>query len=79
VGASDVGHQPGQFYWENGLKVDDFVWDKAWREPDNFGEGIEACVWLRADSGKLCDNLCIAERRFICELAEEDRHCLKIN
>jgi len=74
VDASDVGQQPGQFVWADGTKVDEALWQSG--EPNNFGAGREACVYLFTESGKLRDFFCsYTEISFICEVADKDLPC----
>jgi len=75
VDASDVGQQPGQFVWQSdGSKVDAANWGPG--NPDDFGAGKKACVYLSTYNAKLGDSPCIyAGWAFVCELAEQDLPC----
>jgi len=76
VDASDVGQEPGQFVWQSdGTKVDAALWARG--NPDHFGAGEDAGVYLKTEHGKLFDYRCSsAHFSFICEVAEKDFACL---
>jgi len=75
VSASDIGHEPGQFFWPGGRKVDSDMWDRnTIHQPNDFGEGKETCVKLGRYS-KLIDDPCSGADFFICELGAEFSHC----
>jgi len=75
VSASDIGHEPGQFFWPGGRKVDSDMWDRnTIHQPNDFGEGKETCVNLGRYS-KLIDDPCSGADFFICELEAEDANC----
>jgi len=62
--ATDIGHQPGQFYWANGRKIEQSLW--ALGKPDEFGLGKETCVALYRNY-EFSDDSCSHTHYFICE------------
>jgi hypothetical protein len=72
VDASDKGREPGQFFWRNGVRVDDALWKTMY--PKTFGAGKEACVVLQRKA--LIDWDCNGSGHYIlCEVPEEHRKC----
>jgi hypothetical protein len=72
VGASDVGQQPGQFFWTDGTKVDDAWWQSG--QPNEHGQGKETYVVL--GHAKLWDLPYSESRYFVCEVGKEFAKCL---
>jgi hypothetical protein len=46
VSASDIGHEPGQFYWADGHAVNSSLWEA--KEPNSFGAGKETCTEINS-------------------------------
>jgi len=75
VDASDIGRQPGDFYWTGGMKVDQFFWGGI--DPNQFGQGLETCADIYSVNGKMYDWPCSEKLSYICELPKQDQICLK--
>jgi hypothetical protein len=72
VDSSDKGREPGQFFWRNGVRVDDALWKTNY--PQTFGTGKEACVVM--DRRVLIDWDCNGTGHYIlCEAPEMHRKC----
>lgn len=66
IGASDIGHQAGQFYWRDGTKVDDSLW--AAGNPNDFKVGQRTCINMAFSTGLLADYNCSAVYSPVCHL-----------
>lgn len=66
VSASDIGRTPGQFYWPDGTLVDTTTWNKG--DPNGYGTGKPACVYIANSNAKLCDDSCSDTREILCEV-----------
>jgi len=74
IGASDVGPQPGQYFWADGTKVDEALWKSG--DPNSLDAGEKTCLSLYIGDGKLFDYPCsYAGFSFICEVAGKDLPC----
>jgi hypothetical protein len=71
-GASDIGHEPGQFFWENGRKVDSGWWSIYNKADSRFGR--KDCVYVF--DGKLWDAPCLNVQNFICKADAKFTNCL---
>lgn len=71
--ASDIGQEPGQFYWSDGTQVDNSTWKTG--EPDAFGAGTEACAYLSANAAKLRDWSCSGKSYILCEVPSALAFC----
>lgn len=74
--ATDVGYEPGQFYWPDGTQVDKATWYKG--EPRYFGAGKDACVYVYNVYNKLGDIKCShsGTMAILCELPAALAYCL---
>ncbi|XP_065350011.1 pulmonary surfactant-associated protein A-like isoform X1 [Cloeon dipterum] len=66
VSATDIGQNPGNFYWADGSILDrnSSMWLED-NDPDAYGVGKETCVYMT--DGKLADATCINYAYFVCE------------
>lgn len=75
LSASDVGRVAGQFQWTDGTPVDKSTWQSG--EPNSFGKGKEACVYLDTGYAKLLDWSCTTSGPYIlCEVHAALASCL---
>lgn len=67
--ASDIGHEPGEFYWSDGRDVSRWSWDRENGQPNDFAAGNQTAVCLsHLHRGRLCDgSISLHKAYFICE------------
>jgi hypothetical protein len=76
VGATDMGNTAGNFYWEDGRKVDVAWWDYTLGQPDNYGSGKKTCVYLNTyQLNKLFDRECHYSYHYICKVGVKYSDC----
>lgn len=77
LAATDVGWTPGWFVWTDGIQVDNSPWFTGDpQQPDSFGVGKEACVFLYAKHAALGDGSCSDTHYIFCEVPQESIDCI---
>jgi hypothetical protein len=72
VAASDIGREPGQFYWNDGTIVDNDWWNVY--QPDETGPEKKTCAVILGK--KLYDENCnYYKHKYICEVGKEYSEC----
>lgn len=75
LSATDIGQTQGQFRWLDETPVDASTWNDE--QPDEFGPGKEACVFLHTDFAKLFDLDCQNKNVvIICEVPSALAFCV---
>jgi hypothetical protein len=74
--ASDMGQKSGQFYWADGMQVDNSTWLKG--NPDHFGPGKQSCVYIHSGNKNiaLADWQCSGTSYTLCEVPAPLRSCV---
>jgi diadenosine tetraphosphatase ApaH/serine/threonine PP2A family protein phosphatase len=69
LSATDIGRTPGQFFWSDETPVDRSTWSTdAFPQPDDFGAGKKACVFLHSEFATLFDAGCAEINYILCEI-----------
>lgn len=77
LAATDVGWSPGWFGWTDGIQVDNSTWFSGdAQQPDSFGVGKEACVFLYAKHAALGDGSCSDTHYIFCEVPQQSIDCI---
>lgn len=63
VGASDIGKKAGDFYWRDGTKFGDSLWEE--NNPNDFKEGQITCITLYSKDRLFFDSKCTDDNSFI--------------
>lgn len=76
IGASDVGKTAGNFYWWDGTKFNDSLWEQD--NPNQFREGQKTCVNIYTRDGMFYDFACAANNSFrsVCHLGSNHEKTL---